>query len=134
MNFFKLDKVLEYFIIEPSDNYYANNNIENISVFEEHILNELGNLISVTSDEHFLDCLCLHLLRVVFKCEDYRFTDLICDTILTSGLTNQTLFKIVMICGNMQEGIITRADVFVKVMVRLGLMNVSDGINTRIVY
>jgi hypothetical protein len=131
MSFFKLDKVLEYFIIEPSDNYYANNNIENISVFEEHILNELGNLISVTSDEHFLDCLCLHLLRVVFKCEHYRFTDLICDTILTAGLTNQTLFKIVMICGNMQEG---RADVFVKVMVRLGLMNVSDGINTRIVY
>jgi hypothetical protein len=131
MNFFKLDKVLEYFIIEPTDNYYANNNIENISVFEEHILNELGNLISVTSDEHFLDCLCLHLLRVVFKCEHYRFTDLICDTILTAGLTNQTLFKIVMICGNMQEG---RADVFVKVMVRLGLMNVSDGINTRIVY
>ena len=131
MDFFKLDKVLEYFIIEPSDNYYANNNIENISVFEEHILNELGNLISVTSDEHFLDCLCLHLLRVVFKCEHYRFTDLICDTILTAGLSNQTLFNIVMICGNMQEG---GADLFVRVMVRLGLMNVSDGINTRIVY
>ncbi len=131
MNFFKLDKVLEYFIIEPSDKYYANDNIENISVFEEHILNELGNLISVTSDEHFLDCLCLHLLRVVFKCEHYRFTDLICDTILTAGLSNQTLFKIVMICGNMQE---ERADVFVRVMVRLGLMSFSDGINTRIVY
>ena len=134
MSFFKLDKVLEYFIIEPSYNYYANNNIENISVFEEHILNELRNLISVTSDEHFLDCLCLHLLRVVFKCEHYRFTDLICDTILTAGLSNQTLFKIVMICGNMQEGATRRADVFVNVMVRLGLMNVSDGINTRIVY
>jgi len=134
MSFFKLRKVLEYFIIEPSGNYYANDNIENMSVFEEHILEELGNLISVTCDEHFLECLCLHLLRIVFKCENYRFTDLICDTILTADLSNQTLFKIVMICGNMQEGVTSRADVFVRVMVRLGLMSVSDGINTRIVY
>jgi len=134
MSFFKLRKVLEYFIIEPSGNYYANDNIENMSVFEEHILEELRNLISVTCDEHFLECLCLHLLRIVFKCEEYRFTDLICDTILTADLSNQTMFKIVMICGNMQEGVTSRADVFVRVMVRLGLMSVSDGINTRIVY
>ena len=135
MSLFNLDKVLKYFIIDPSRDYYANENIEDMSVFEEHIINELRNIMSVSNDEHFLDCLCLRLLDVVFKAsneyEDYRFTDLICDTLQGCGLTNQALFKNVMICGNTHKG---RADVFVRVMVQLGLMNVSDGINTRIVY
>jgi hypothetical protein len=124
MSLFDLDKLLKYFIIDPSRDY-ANDNIENMSVFEEHIIDEIGNLMSVSIDEHFLDCLCLRLLDVVFKAsnnyEDYRFTDLICDKILASGLANQVLFKNVMICGNTQKG---KADVFIRVMVRLGLMNV----------
>ena len=125
MSLFDLDKLLKYFIIDPSRDYYANDNIENMSVFEEHIIDEIGNLMSVSIDEHFLDCLCLRLLDVVFKAsnnyEEYRFTDLICDKILASGLANQILFKNVMICGNTQK---VKADVFIRVMVRLGLMNV----------
>ena len=124
MSLFDLDKLLKYFIIDPSRDY-ANDNIENMSVFEEHIIDEIGNLMSVSIDEHFLDCLCLRLLDVVFKAsnnyEEYRFTDLICDKILASGLANQILFKNVMICGNTQK---VKADVFIRVMVRLGLMNV----------
>ena len=124
MSLFDLDKLLKYFIIDPSRDY-ANDNIENMSVFEEHIIDEIGNLISVSIDEHFLDCLCLRLLDIVFKAsnnyEDYRFTELICGKILASGLTNQVLFKNVMICGNTQK---VKADVFIRVMVRLGLMNV----------
>ena len=131
MSLFKLGKLMNYFIIEPTHNFHTNDNIENTEVFKDHILNELGNLISVTRDEHFLNGLCFRLLVVVFESsytwnEDYHLMNLICDIILGANLTNQVLFKNVMTCGNKKSG---NSKLLVMVMMRLRLMNLSDGID-----
>jgi hypothetical protein len=98
MIFSDLVKLLHYFIIEPRlPNAMVKGNIEKWYVFEQHLVEELCYLVSSSLNEDFRNRVAVRLLQLVFKLsdnyEEYRFTSLICESILKGRFTKQTIFN-----------------------------------------
>jgi hypothetical protein len=72
-------------------------NIEKWYVFEQHLVEELCYLVSSSLNEDFRNRVAVRLLQLVFKLsdnyEEYRFTSLICESILKGRFTKQTIFN-----------------------------------------
>ena len=100
-----LKKLLRYFVIEPKLEHdaWVKGNIEKWDVFEQHLVEELCYLVSSSLNENFRNGLSVQLLHLVFKLsndyEEYRFTSLICESILKGRFTKQTIYNNVTMFG-----------------------------------
>ena len=122
MEFADLQKLLYYFVIAPNrkntwwlkENAWVIQSIENWREFEQHIIEELCYLVSSSLNEGFRAELAGELLSLVFKIskyqvqdcnmyKNYRFTSLICESILKGRFTKKMLYDNVMVFDHIMQ-------------------------------
>ena len=101
MDFSELHRLLNYFVIDPLEDYGHAEVIKNIyewEVFEQHLIEELCYLVSSSLNEDFRKKLAVKLLHLLFELDngEYHFIDLICRSILKGRFTKEMLYDDIM--------------------------------------